>query len=84
MVLLAETFIEVQTRRSRSEAIEMTLETLLLAVVAYFVMDLEVMQKFVLLNPEFVVIGVAVFNIFLGKFGGLRLMEYKRFRSILK
>jgi len=83
MVLLAETFMEVQSRRSRDEAIEMTLETLLLAVVAYFVMNLEMVQLFVLLNTEAVLLIVAIFNIFLGKFSGLRLMEYWRFRSLL-
>lgn len=84
MVLLGETFIEVQTKRSRQEAVEMTLETLLLAVVGYFLMKLEMVQMFVLGQPELVVVGVAVFNIFLGKFGGLRLMEYWRFKQLLK
>ncbi len=84
MVLLAETFIEVQNKRSKSEAIEMTLETLLLAVFSYFVMNLEMVQKFVIVNPELVMLSVALFNIFLGRFNGLRLLEYWRFREILK
>ena len=83
MVLLAETFIEVQNKRSRAEAMEMTLETLLLAVFCYFIMNLEFVQKLIIINPEITLLGVAVFNIFLGKFGGLRLMEYWRFRKIL-
>lgn len=83
MVLLAETFIEVQTKRSRAEAMEMTLETLLLAVVSYWVMNLESVQRFVILNPELLVTGVALFNIFLGRFGGLRLLERWRFRQII-
>lgn len=83
MVLLAETFIEVQSKRSRAEAIEMTLETLLLAVFSYFIMNLEIVQKLVITNPELTLIAVAVFNIFLGKFDGLRLMEYWRFRKII-
>lgn len=83
MVLLAETFMDVQTKRSRNEAIEMTLETLLLATVSYFVMNLQIVQEFVLFNPELTVLGVAIFNIFLGKFQGLRLIEYWRFRTLL-
>lgn len=83
MVLLAETFMEVQNKRSKSEAIEMTLESLLLAIISYFVMNLETVQRFVLVNPEIVMVSVAVFNLFLGKFGGLRLLEYRRFRSLL-
>ncbi len=84
MILLAETFIEVQTRRSRSQAVEMTLETLLMAVISYFVMNLELVHTFVLLNPELVMGGVVIFNLFVGKFDGLRLLEYWRFREILK
>ena len=84
MILLAETFIEVQTRRSRSQAVEMTLETLLMAVISYFVMNLELVHTFVLLNPELVMVGVVMFNVFVGKFDGLRLLEYWRFREILK
>lgn len=83
MVLLAETFIEVQVKRSRSEAIEMTLETLLLAVASYFVMNLQVVQLFVIANPELVLISILIFNVFIGKFDGLRLMEYWRFRNIM-
>lgn len=83
LVLLAETFIEVQSKQGMDQALEMTLETLILAVVGYFVMKLEVVQVFVLLNPELVVVGVAVFNWFLGKFAGLRLLEFIRFRTLL-
>lgn len=82
LVLLAETFIDVQSRRSVDQAVEMTVETLLLATISYFVMELEVVQRFVLLNPELTVVGVAVFNIFMGKFSGLRLLEYWRFRDL--
>lgn len=84
MVLLAETFIEVQVKRSRAEAVEMTLETLLLAVASYFVMNLQIVQLFVISNPEMMLMGILIFNIFIGKFDGLRLMEYWRFRSLLK
>ena len=83
LVLLAETFIDVQNKRGMSQAVEMTAETLILATLSYFVMKLESVQTFVLLNPELVVVAVAVFNVFLGRFEGLRLMEYWRFRKIL-
>lgn len=83
LVLLAETFIDVQNKRGMDQAVEMTMETLILALIAYLVMNMESVQTFVLLNPELVVVGVAVFNVFLGRFSGLRLLEYKRFKSIL-
>lgn len=83
LVLLAETFIDVQNKQGMTQAIEMTIETLILASVAYFVMKLDIVQRFVLLNPEILIAGVAVFNVFLGKFAGLRLSEYFRFRQIM-
>ncbi len=84
MVLLAENFIEVQTTTSVREAIEITTETLLIALFCYFIMSLESLQKFVLLNPEITILIVGVYNIFLGKYVGLRLMEYWHFRQIIK
>jgi len=36
-----------------------------------------------LLNPEATVIGVAVFDLFLGKYVGLRILEYKKFKEII-
>lgn len=84
LVLLAETFIDVQNKKGMDQAVEMTMETLILAVVAYVVMKMEVVQEFVLLNPEVTIVGTAAFNIFLGRFAGLRLLEYVRFRSLLK
>ena len=84
MVLLAENFIEVQSGGNMREAIRVTTETLIMALVCYFVMSLEDLQKFVLLKPELTVFGVGIYNLFVGKYVGLRLMEYWRFRQIIK
>lgn len=84
MILLAEDFIDVQSGGNMREAITVTIETLLMALFCYFVMNLEILQKFVLTNPELTVLGIAVYDIFVGKYVGLRLMEYWRFRQIIK
>lgn len=84
MILLAENFIEVQSGGNMREAIRVTTETILIALVCYFVMSLEDLQRFVLLKPELTVLGVGIFNLFVGKYVGLRLMEYWRFRQIIK
>jgi hypothetical protein len=47
-------------------------------------MNLEFVQKFILTNPELTVLGIAVYDIFVGKYVGLRIMEYWRFREIIK
>ena len=84
LILLTENFIEIQIGKSMREAVGMTLETLVIALICSFVLQLDSLQKFVLVNPEATVIGVAVLDIFIGKYTGLRLLEYKRFKSLLR
>jgi hypothetical protein len=83
LILLAETFIEVQIYKSRREAIRMTGETLLMAFFGWVIMNSSLVQRFALLNPEIMFLGVALFDIFLGRFVGLRLLEYWRFRKLI-
>jgi len=84
LILLAENFIEVQLSKSRQEATQVTIESLLMAVFASVVVSLEVVQKTVLLYPEVFVLSVAAFNIFVGRYVGLRVLELWKFREILK
>ena len=84
MILLVENFIEVQVGRSGREAVALTAETLVIALACYFLLNWRFLQSFVLLNPEAVVIGVLVFNILVGRYTGLRILEYQRFKAIMK
>ena len=84
LILLAENFIEVQIGKSQKEAVELTVETIILALISGWVLGLDAVQRFAILNPEWLVLGVAVFNVFVGKYVGLRLLEYLKFRKLLK
>jgi len=84
LVLLAENFLDAQTRTKQSEAIALTLETLGLALVSGLILKWEPLQQLVLLEPELMFIGTAALNIIIGKFVGLRLSERMRFRSIIE
>lgn len=84
LVLLAESFVEIQTGKSFQTAIRMTTETLIVSLMSYLVLTNQALQRYVLLNPELTLLGVAVFNIFLGRFAGLRLLEYYKFRRLVK
>jgi len=84
LILLSEAFIDVQKGRSLREAIKITLETLFLAFFCFGIMKLQALQRFVLLNPEITIIGVPVFDILIGRYTGLRLLELFRFRRVLK
>lgn len=84
LILLAENFIEVQIGRSIQDAFRMTLETFILALVSFWLLSWQWLQKAVLSYPELVVFGTMVLDLLIGRFTGLRLLEYRRFRRLLK
>lgn len=83
LVLLAEDFTRVQLGKSVAVAVNLTSETLVLALISFAALSLEQVQHFALLNPEVLLAGVAVFNFFLGRYVGLRLLEVWRFRKLV-
>lgn len=82
IMLLTEDFLGSQLT-SQSEARQLTIETLIIAVLCSFLIGLEPVQQFVLLQPELTLLGVAALNILAGQYTGLRLMEWLRFRTII-
>lgn len=82
-VLLAETFIEAQITRNLGTALGMTLETVILAFIAYKVISNPWIQAVVLLHPEVTVILILGIDLVIGKYKGLRLSEIWRFRKLL-
>lgn len=83
IILLTENFMESQLFSSQKEALRLTSETLLIAVICALFINTEAVQQFVLLHPEITFIVMATINILLGKYTGLRLLEYFRFKTIL-
>lgn len=82
LMLLAETFIDVQVGRSVNEAMSLISSTFILAIATSFVMGLDIVQKWVLLYTEIIFFGVAIFDLFMGRYTGLRFLEYLKFRSL--
>jgi hypothetical protein len=83
LVLLAEDVSRVQMGKSAKTAINLTTETLILALLSYIFLTLEPLQKFALLNPEIIFLSVAVFDFMIGKYVGLRFIEFWRFRKLI-
>jgi len=84
LMLLTENFIEVQTGKSRHEAANLILQTLIMAVATALLLRLDAIQKFVLLNPELFLLLVAAFDWYVGKYVGLRALEYVKFKKLFK
>jgi len=83
LALLAEDFSKIQLGKSARTAVSHATETIILSLVSYMFLTLEPLQKAALLNPEWLIIGVAIFDILLGKYVGLRVTEYWRFRKLI-
>src|SRR5258708_3977640 len=83
LILLAEDFIRVQIGKSVSAAINLTTETLILAFVSFLILSFAPFEKFALLNPEILLVSVALFDFILGKYIGLRFLEFWRFRKLI-
>ena len=84
LILLAEDFTRVQLGKSARTAVNLTFETLLLSLISFFFLTLKPLQEYVLLNPEISLVSVALGNLVLGKYTGLRVMEFYRFRQLIK
>ncbi|EKD53258.1 MAG: hypothetical protein ACD_61C00090G0005 [uncultured bacterium] len=82
-VLLAETFIEARITRSLATSFGMTLETVVLAFIAYKLMSSTWVQNQVLLQPEISITLILVIDLLIGKYKGLRLSEVWRFRNLV-
>lgn len=84
LVLLSENFLDALQRTKPVDALALTGETLALAFISSIIIQLESLQKFALTEPELLIIGIAFFNVLVGKFVGLRITELLRFRSIIE
>ncbi|HWA51588.1 MAG TPA: 7TM domain-containing protein [Patescibacteria group bacterium] len=84
LILLAEDFIRVQLGKSVKTAINLTTETLILAFVSFLILSFAPFERFAILNPEILLVGVAIFDFILGKYVGLRFIEFWRFRKLIR
>jgi len=84
LILVGENLLEVQISRGTKEALSLIAETLILAIFGWLLLSWEWLEKAVLGEPEIFLILTVLGNVLLGRFTGLRLLEYKRFRRLLK
>jgi PKD repeat protein len=83
LTILAEEFIAAQFKSGFRSALTITTWTLILATVCYFIVSSELFRTLVLSYPEIVLLTIPI-NIGLGRWSGLRLSEYFRFRKLLR
>jgi hypothetical protein len=83
MITLVEKFVAVQIEKGNKTAVILTLETLLISVIGFYIASWRGLIIALSTWPWIVLLTIPV-NFFLGKWTGLRLSEYLRFREILK
>jgi hypothetical protein len=83
MITLVEKFVAVQIEKGGRAAMVLALETLIISVIGYYIASWDMLIRIILHYPWISLLTLPI-NIFLGKWTGLRLTEYFRFRQIIK
>jgi len=83
MSTLVEKFVSTQTEQGLKSALILIFETLLVAIICYFVAEWDWIKTMVFGYPELIFVFILA-NIFLGRWTGLRLFEYFRFYEVIK
>lgn len=84
MVIMAgivENFTQTQMEVGFPEAFRLTIYTLIVAVISYLIIDTVGFQSLVLVFPEIIIVAILL-EILIGRWSGVRLMEYVRFYKI--
>ena len=85
MITLVEKFVATQIEKGARAAIILSVETLIISIICYLIIRWEGLKLVVFVQQyPWAVLGTIVINIFLGKWTGLRLLEYFRFKEVLK
>ncbi|NTV40756.1 MAG: hypothetical protein HGA61_00575 [Candidatus Moranbacteria bacterium] len=83
MITIVEKFVAAQIEKGNKAAIILAVETLIISLVGYYLASWPVLIRGIVAFPWMILITIPI-NIFLGKWDGLRLTEYVRFKDVLK
>jgi len=84
MILLVEEFVRTQLIKSKIEARNLTVGTLLLAVMGAGIMSIGGLKNWVLNNSDITILFILVANIVIGNYKGMRLTEIARFKKAIR
>lgn len=82
-ILLSDRIVALLLERTMVETVQITLITLIMGLLGFFLLSYEPLQRFILLYPETVFLLIPI-NIAIGRYFGLRLSEYFRFATVNK
>ena len=82
-ILLSDRIMTIFLERDFIETIQTTIITLFLAILGFLLLTWTQLRFFVLVYPESILLLIPI-NIMIGRYFGLRMMEYIRFQPILR
>lgn len=83
MITIVEKFVAVQIEKGTRAAVMLATETLFISIIGFFIASSEILIRLIASAPWLILFTVPV-NIAIGKWTGLRLSEYLRFKEIIK
>ncbi|KKR24730.1 MAG: hypothetical protein UT55_C0055G0002 [Candidatus Peregrinibacteria bacterium GW2011_GWE2_39_6] len=83
MSTMVEKFVNAQAEAGFKQAFAMICATLFVAIICYYVVEWPLLKTIILGHPELIFAFLGV-NVILGRWTGLRLLEYVRFREIFR
>jgi hypothetical protein len=83
MITIVEKFVTAQIEKGNKVALILAVETLIISIAGYYLASWHFLIKGIVAFPWLILITIPI-NILLGKWNGLRLSEYIRFREVLK
>lgn len=83
MIVLSEKFISTQMEKNTKIAVLISLQTLIIALLTLYAVHSSFLTRLLFSAPWIILLTIPL-NIFFGRWTGLRLSEYIRFRSLLK
>lgn len=81
LIILIEKFITVQIEKGFVKSLKPSMGTILVSIGCYFIVSWEALRTLIIAYPETILLTLII-NILLGKWAGLRLSEYIRFRQV--
>ncbi len=82
LIVASEGFMSIYAKKNFKYTLTITLETLLISLISYLFLSINFIQSFILSNP-WVILLIVLINFYVGRFLGLRISEYIRFRTLL-
>ncbi len=83
IVVFAEKLAAVQIEQDLKTSVILTAETLLISLTGFFLISWQFFQEFIMTNYPAVIIISLLLTLLLGKWSGLRILEYIRFFQII-